>query len=674
MTYRNVPTWFALILLLGGLSACDTADDSTGMDTDGDHDPAGEEDGDLDGEDGDLDGDEDDEPPVMTSSLALSASGTIILTDDTTGIHAAWLPTVRCDGVDYVSSGCTSARKAEGFSCLIDSVGTVSVELTETELGLSFTAQSPCSLESIGLDGGAEVPGAKAWLSNGFQSWSQSGVLALAEDVGEDELADALADRGDSEVVRDGRALSFWHGFVASDEAALFTGVLTTERWRSWMRYVKDDQLEEPFGVHVVMQSGGMGEHISVEAGETVAGERWFIASGPKVHAVMAEYGKALPSRRKTVEAVADAGWNSWYELWDSVDETAVRENAALVKPMLQNVLGTETPLRITVDDGWQQAWGEWLPNDKFPSGLDGLAEDLSADGFEMGVWLAPLLVSENSSLVTDHPDWFVQGTTWSHLVNGKMYILDVTHPDAATHLREAVARIAGWGYGLLKIDFLFAGTFEGGRYEDVTPMQAYHRALSIIREGVGEDVILVAVGAPGQASFPHVDAWRLGGDIAVDPIGPAWPFAANEARSIAARWSLCYATLCDADPPILRELEQHEVDTGAWIVALSGGALFLSDDLRNLPEERRGWGLTEDIARLSIGGLPAAPLDLIPATPPESLVSALTDTLLSENNQVVPWIWQLPDGRTLLLNTSDEEQEYQGTSVSARSTALVNP
>lgn len=30
------------------------------------------------------------------------------------------------------------------------------------------------------------------------------------------------------------------------------------------------------------------------------------------------------------------------------------------------------------------------------------------------------------------------------------------------------------------------------------------------------------------------------------------------------------------------------------WTAALAGGALFLSDDLRVLPEERRGWIVDE--------------------------------------------------------------------------------
>ena len=113
-------------------------------------------------------------------------------------------------------------------------------------------------------------------------------------------------------------------------------------------------------------------------------------------------YGEALAagSWRAQHPVPAEAGWNSWYELWDSVDSDAVSANATLAAAAWSGRLPAGAPpLRIVVDDGWQVAWGEWQPNAKFPGGLDGLAATLKADGFEVGVWLAPLLVDGDSAL-----------------------------------------------------------------------------------------------------------------------------------------------------------------------------------------------------------------------------------------------------------------------------------
>lgn len=72
-------------------------------------------------------------------------------------------------------------------------------------------------------------------------------------------------------------------------------------------------------------------------------------------------------------------------------------------------------PLRVVLDDGWQKAWGDWQVNSKFPMGLTAMAQDAKAQGAEMGLWLAPLLVDADLALVKDHPDWLVAGASYSH-------------------------------------------------------------------------------------------------------------------------------------------------------------------------------------------------------------------------------------------------------------------
>jgi hypothetical protein len=224
----------------------------------------------------------------------------------------------------------------------------------------------------------------------------------------------------------------------------------------------------------------------------------------------------------------------------------------------------------------------------------------------------------------------------------------------------------------LLKIDFLFAGTWEGTRHEPVTGMQAYVRAMQLIREGAGEDTVLLAVGAPALGSLPYVDAWRVGGDIALEPLGPQWSFVANQARSVAARWFVCQTTLCDADPPLLRVLDRHEVEAGGWVAALAGGALFLSDDLRALPEERHTWGLDAQRAGVALEGAAARPLDLVPASPPDRLQDPAMDVITSTDSQVVPQVWELEGGARLGLNVSAEPQQIEGTTVEPHAAQIL--
>ncbi|MCA9546249.1 MAG: hypothetical protein KC613_17715, partial [Myxococcales bacterium] len=186
-----------------------------------------------------------------------------------------------------------------------------------------------------------------------------------------------------------------------------------------------------------------------------------------------------------------------------------------------------------------------------------------------------------------------------------------------------------------------------------------------------GDDVVLLAVGAPGPPSLPFVDAWRVGGDIAVEPLDVSYPFIPNQLRSVAARWPLCRATLCDADPVVLRTLAPHHVAMSAWTVAAAGGALFLSDDLRALPAERYALGLDGGVVPLALSGLPAVPQDLFPVDPPATLTSALTDHLGGGHRQFVPTQWRLQDGRTLWVNSLGESVEIGGAVVPAESVRI---
>ena len=580
------------------------------------------------------------------------------------GGEVAWLlPRARIDGTWYEPALCVAAD--EGLDCPLGEIATAELRLAGDRVRVDLLAEKAISVEQLEIFGTARLPGSTAWLSNGFQSWSQSGAIALGPAPSAEEEQKALSVIGDLEVLRKGRELSWWHTWVGGGDTALFAGALTAEVQRPWAQVTT----AEP-GDDLSLRLGGGGgpqDAVALEPGERLTGETWWLAAGGDLSELGRRYGEALSSRRETHPVPADAGWNSWYEIFDTVDDAAVRANAAIAKEMLTPLLpGAAPPLRIVVDDGWQRAWGDWQPNDKFPDGLDVLAADLKEEGFATGVWLAPLLVDEDIELASRHPEWLVEGTTWNHSKHGPMRILDPTHPEAAAHLRATVERIVSWGYDLLKIDFLFAGTFPGGRHEAVTGLQAYHRALSVIREAAGPDVILLAVGAPQTPSLPYADAWRLGNDIAFENVGASWPFVANQARSVAARWPVCLAVLCDPDPPLLRKLTREEVEAGSWVVAFAGGALFLSDDLRALPEERRTWGLDEERVAAMLGGEPSVPLDPVPAEPPETLTNALFDFLARKNVHVVPMRWRLPGGREVLLNASDEAVSIDGREVPA--------
>ena len=592
----------------------------------------------------------------VVSSPAVTAEGICFVVDDAS---VCLTPSVHFEGNWVGGTECVVHDLR--LDCAFSDMGRIAAVLDGDTVYAELVAERDVTVGGLALRGTVELPGATSWLSNGFQSWSQSGFIAIGDRANGSALDRALLTVGDQETLRTGEELSWFYTVAGGGETALLVGALTTERLKPWVSLGRDDQGE----LKVSIGCGATGEAVPIPIGERLRGEIWSLEFGPDAAALLTEYGQSLQGHRAANGARADGGWNSWYELWNGVDETDVRENAALAAAILQPIMPDDAPpLRIVIDDGWQVRWGEWAPNDKFPSGLDGLATDLQALGFTTGVWLAPLLVDEESELVTEHPEWFVGDASYDKADGNRMMILDVTHPAAAAHLEEVIERIVGWGYDFLKIDFLFSGTYEGERHRNVTGMEAYHIALNLIREAAGDDVILLAVGAPPHPSIPYVDAWRLGPDIALEFIGVDFAFIANEMRAVAARWPLCWTLLCDADPPLLRGLAQNEVDVGAWVVAITGGAVFLSDDLRELDEERHNWGLTAELMEYGLAGEPFVPVDIFPADPPDTLVTAVDDYFDHSISHVVPAIWTVPDGSRVIFNITDETLDVEGVEV----------
>jgi hypothetical protein len=574
-------------------------------------------------------------------------------------------PSIHSAGVWRDPTNCR-ANGADMIECTFSGFGRLEVTIAPPHITSRYIADVDHEFGGHGLKGVGILNGADAWLSNGFQSWSQSGVIAIPTRVTSGDLETALRASGDVEVIRDGTTHSWWHTFVHAD-TSLVAGVISAERLRSWITVSGTAP-----NLSLRLASGGAGESMQIPSGRVIEGETWFIDLASELNTSLDEYGRSLPTRARS-RARPEAGWNSWYQLWDTVDEDAVRANAGLVAEHLTGRIPPDLlPLRIVIDDGWQAEWGDWTANAKFPNGLQGLASDLRADGFNTGIWVAPLLVKADLPLVAEHPDWFVDDASFTHLRHGLMKILDVTHPGAADHLQAVIRRLVGHGFNLLKLDFLFAGSFEGERLQRLTGMEAYNRALELIREAAGADTIILAVGAPPIAGFEQLDVWRLGPDVAVQVFDASWYFIPSVGRSTAARWVYCRSILCDGDPVLLRQLDQNEATTGSWAAAFSGSALFLSDDLRTLPLERWDW-LTPAIVETALSGEPSTP-EPIPSIVPRQLTTGLADQSARESRHRVPVQWSLPNGGTVHVNWSDDPIEHDGERYSRRSAHYTPP
>lgn len=280
-------------------------------------------------------------------------------------------------------------------------------------------------------------------------------------------------------------------------------------------------------------------------------------------------------------------GWCSWYAYWNQVTAADIVDN-------LNVIVAEDLPMQVVqIDDGYQAEIGDWLTLRPGFGDLDEVVRRIADTGRVAGVWTAPFLVGARSELAARHPDWLVGGAiACEHHWGQEIRVLDVTHPDAAEHLRTVFATLRERGFGFHKIDFVYAGAMEGSRHQDVTPLEAYRRGLSIIREGAGADAVVLGCGAPLLPSIGLVDTMRVSPDIMptwepdlrdISQPGMRSALAAGRARA----WMHGRLWINDPDCLLVRaEVEQPE-PWREYLRVLRGLAVS-SDPLPRLDRQRR--------------------------------------------------------------------------------------
>ncbi|GGD62194.1 alpha-galactosidase [Paenibacillus nasutitermitis] len=323
-------------------------------------------------------------------------------------------------------------------------------------------------------------------------------------------------------------------------------------------------------------------------------------------------------------------GWLSWYYYYGTVME----------QDILDNVSGLQEypdirPEYIVIDAGWflESGFGDWEANDKFPHGMKGLADQITAAGYKPGLWFSPFLADAGSMMVKAHPDWLLRkngipvagmNPTGSdvlelHEKNKIKFVLDLTHPEVLAYLHTLFHRaVHEWGFKYIKLDFLIRSLFtDQGNHSSLTrdqvffpgttTAQAYRNAMRIIREAAGEDCYILGCAAPLFASIGNlIDGNRMTPDITrrnytPDQIRPTgWELVKMCSRTMAARYFLHgRAGFNDPDVLVVRGHEPEgitdeymptldEARVWAGVVALSGGLLFYNDKLATLEEERK--------------------------------------------------------------------------------------
>ena len=117
----------------------------------------------------------------------------------------------------------------------------------------------------------------------------------------------------------------------------------------------------------------------------------------------------------------------------------------------------------LVLDDGWfgnrvddNCALGDWTPNEeKLGRPLGELVREVNRRGLKFGIWMEPEMVSEESSMFRQHPDWVLTIPGKAPVRSRYQLVLDLSRQDVCDYIFDAVCAVLDQGnIEYLKWDF----------------------------------------------------------------------------------------------------------------------------------------------------------------------------------------------------------------------------
>ena len=332
----------------------------------------------------------------------------------------------------------------------------------------------------------------------------------------------------------------------------------------------------------------------------------WPGERGAGVDESLGSWAESFPGAGRATRKSLPPVWCSWYCLGDRVTAAAVIRAARSARQR-------QLPISVfQVDDGWQAATGDWWPDRERFGDLRELARALSADGLELGVWVAPFVAAEDSEAARRHPDWYRTDLDAGRNWKGRILALDLRREAALAHLSGRLQGLAELGVSYFKLDFLYAGALEGPG----SGIGPYRMAMASIRRAIGSGARLVACGAPLLPTVGLADAVRVGPDTAPGwepPSGDLSQPSGRSAQVVSRARAFTNGRWWTNDPDCLlaRPGVERRGVRARQLSELAG--LATSGDL---PDDLDRWGLarTRRLMRPSATG-PSAPPGPMPVT-----------------------------------------------------------
>src|SRR5271157_650820 len=474
-------------------------------------------------------------------------------------------------------------------------------------------------------------------------------------------LSDSFSeDWPDMRIYNMGKAAGGLHRGVGSQliynresKQSLFLGALSSEKFLTILRLQSEGRGEQTKVTSYTVDSTGTTEiqkafnlekaapdalvelSLPVKPREALASERLLFAAGPDYHAELLAYGEAIRLlHHPRLPKQTPIGWWSWTAFYGAINEGETLANADWQAQHLK-ALGYQY---FQIDEGYQYARGEFTTTNatQFPSGLRYVGQRITGDGLTLGVWTAPFEVTNRAWVYEKHKEWLVHdakgnpiplGDVWDQNID-TLYALDTTHPGAQEYLRQTYKTLVReCGVRFIKLDFMDTTAIEGYRYRPhTTALQAQRIGLQIIRDTVGDDVILDKDGSPMLNTVGLTETGRVSTDT-----GHSFERTKTAGTGIAARFYMdnnffvndpdAFNTTSEGfdDRPKLPGTQPlAAAQASIALSAVAGGMYEIGDDMTVLGTEKDRLALVEnkELLRMAKWGHASTPVDLMTYAP----------------------------------------------------------
>ncbi len=456
----------------------------------------------------------------------------------------------------------------------------------DTIITSQLVSEKPIALVRFALIFEMDYSIVKKIFCNGFQSWSLSREYSLDEKIKQPIgiFRKLMANYGDygiiNKVASDDQLYSwlytylklphkevFWIGSL--DESNGYT-LFTFNRNKRELIIIKDCEGLEISNAHTILRA--------------------FYSKTNEVNAASIYFRKMKLVTPKVKPAI---GWTSWYYYYTKISEQIILANINAYRRK-------SIPIDyFQIDDGYQKAVGDWMEvNEKFPGGLKPIVRKIKEINAKAGLWLAPLVCERKSSIVKNHPHWFVKGENgkkvkvgFNDAWSGWFYALDIYNEEVRAYLKQVFDKVLlEWEFDMVKLDFLFGAAIRPRNGKSRGAIM--YDTMTFLRECIGDKIIL-GCGVPISSAVGLVDYCRIGPDVHLSWDFKALKWIRNKERpsnvnailnSAFRRHLNGRAFLNDTDVFILRERKNKLSFNEKYTLLLSnilfGDLIFTSDNI----------------------------------------------------------------------------------------------